>query len=142
MKMVAFFINNSLENDLETIMNEMNGTITQSHSSNSFHRLFWEQQMQGVKTRDKHQIRWHPAMIKWCLNLKLLSSSSYHAVRSSGLLVLPSEWTLRDYTHWMKAEPGLSDAVDNHLMAEAQIALIPEYMKHVCLQPEYTRYYN
>ena len=49
-------------------MNEMNSTVTQSHPSNSFQRLFWEQQLQAVRTRDNQQVRWHPAMIKWCLN--------------------------------------------------------------------------
>ena len=39
-------------------------------------------------------------MIKWCLNLKLLSTSSYHALRTSGFVTLPSERTLRDYTSY------------------------------------------
>ena len=129
----GIFINSFLERDLETIMNEMNSTVTQSHPSNSFQRLFWEQQLQAVRNRDNRQVRWHPAMIKWCLNLKLLSSSSYHALRSSGVMILPSERTLRDYTHWIKAQPGLSDAVDDQLMTQAQITVVPEYMKHICL---------
>lgn len=58
---------------------------------------------------------------------------SYHALRSSGVLILPSQQTLRDYIYWIKAEPGLTDAMDDHLMIQAQITVTPEYTKHVCL---------
>ena len=43
-------------------------------------------------------MRWHPRMIKWCLNIKLHSSAAYEAIRESGFISLPSSRTLRDYT--------------------------------------------
>ena len=43
-------------------------------------------------------------MIKWRLSLKYLSSSCYNALRSSNVIQLPSERTLRDYR---KAQPVL-----------------------------------
>ena len=55
---------------------------------------------------DPRQMKWHPTMIKWCLNLKLLSSSAYSAMRTSGFLTLPSERTLRDYVHYFQSRPG------------------------------------
>ena len=72
-------------------------------------------------------------MIRWCLSLKLLSSASYSALRSSNLLVLPSERTLRDYTHFIKAKPGFHPGIDEQLYREAKIDSIPEYQKYVCL---------
>ncbi len=72
-------------------------------------------------------------MIRWCLSLKLLSSGSYNALRSSGVVVLPSERTLRDYTHFVKAKPGFSPGIDKQLCREANIDSIPEHEKYVCL---------
>ena len=64
---------------------------------------------------------------------KLISSGAYDALRSSGILVLPSEWTLRDYTHWMKAASGFIEAVDKQLMDDAKIKDLQELLKFVCL---------
>ncbi len=58
------------------------------------------------------QMRWHPMMIRWCLNLKLLSSSAYHSLRTSGFIKLPSERTLRDYTNYFKSKEGFQPEVD------------------------------
>ena len=58
-------------------------------------------------------------MVHWCLNLKLLSPSAYSPLRSSGLLKLPSDRTLRDYTHWVKAKPRFQPEVDLQLQEEA-----------------------
>ena len=49
-------------------------------------------------------------MIKWCLSLKFALSSAYEALRSSGVVRLPSSRTLRDYTHFVKAHSGFSNS--------------------------------
>jgi len=67
------------------------------------------------------QIRWHPTLVKLCLHLKFLSSGAYHALRSSGVISLPSERTLRSYTHWIKAGTGFQQAVDDQLLKEMDI---------------------
>ena len=72
----------------------------------SIRRLFWQQQLQALSGKDSQQIRWHPIMVKWCLNVKLRSSSAYKAIQDSGFIKLPSERTLRDYTHWTKVSSG------------------------------------
>jgi hypothetical protein len=72
-------------------------------------------------------------MIRWCLNLKLKSSGAYGALRSSGVLVLPSERTLRDYTHWIKADSGFVNAVEKQMMDEVKMDSLPEFQKFVCL---------
>ena len=73
-----------------------------------------------MQLKDARQMRWHPMMIKWCMNLRMLSSSCYDALRSTRVLKLPSERTLQDYTHIVKAKPGLQD-VDEQLMKEAKL---------------------
>ena len=52
------------------------------------------------------------------MNLKLLSSSAYHCLSTSGFVKLPSERTLRDYTHVFKSTTGFQTEVDNMLREE------------------------
>ncbi len=59
-------------------------------------------------------------MIKWCVNLKLISSSAYNALRTSGFLKLPSERTLRDYS-------------DKQLLDEVNAKSLPPSRKFVGL---------
>ncbi len=63
----------------------------------TFRRIFWDQQLENAPQKNAKQYRRHPLMIKWSLNIHLMSSSAYHALRSSGFITLPSERTLRDY---------------------------------------------
>ena len=60
-----------------------------------------------------------------CL-LKLLSSAAYHSLRTSGFVKLPSEWTLRDYTHFIKSKSGFSSELDQFLADECQVQNWPE----------------
>lgn len=46
-------------------------------------------------------------MIRFALNLKYLSTSAYRAARLSGVINLPSERTLADYTHWSSPHGGV-----------------------------------
>ncbi len=53
--------------------------------------------------------------------MKFKSSSAYDALRSTGVLTLPSERTLRDYTHWMKGQVGFSSSLNRELIKEANV---------------------
>lgn len=61
-------------------------------------------------------IRWHPLMIRWCLFLRHQSSKAYETLRQSGCVHLPSQRTLRDYSHCVRAGAGFSDDVDQQLL--------------------------
>ena len=104
-------------------MNDNNDKIKMAYPEGSFARLFWEKQLKASLTDDMRQVRWHPCMIKWCLNLKLLSTSAYHALRTSGFVTLPSERTLRDYTSYFSNQPGFMNEIDNQLFAEVSPSL-------------------
>ena len=69
-------------------------------------------------------------MIRWCLNLKLLSSAAYHAMRSAGFIKLPSERTLRDYTHYFRSKTGFQEEVNDQLRKEAKVSDLPEPKKY------------
>ena len=104
--------------DLEQIMKGMTTEVRSQWEEGSFRRIFWEQQLEALKVKDSRQIRWLPAMIRWCLHLRFKSSGAYRSLRESGAVVLPSERTLIDYTHWCKRGAGFIPDVDELLLKE------------------------
>ncbi len=111
----------ALNSDFKAIMSEMSSKVHAECAEDSFKRVFWDQQLKAADVKDSRQVRWHPGIIKWCLHLKFISSGGYHALRRSGLIALPSERTLRDYTHWIRAGVGFIPEVDAQLVNEAKI---------------------
>ncbi len=93
--------------DLSSIMNEATPRIEKEFPVDSPQRIFWEQQLQYNSLANKRAIKWHPLVIRFALNLKYLSSTAYRAVRESGIIKLPSERTLTDYTHWTTPHSGV-----------------------------------
>ena len=93
--------------DVSAMFNELNQSVQDDFPEDSPQRVFWNQQKKYHSLKDKRQIRWHPLVIRFALNLKYLSTSGYRAVRQSGLISLPSERTLSDYTHWTKPNSGV-----------------------------------
>ena len=106
-------VDSELHSDFLHIMNENVDQIRKAYPENGFSRLFWDEQLKAASVKDPRQVRWHPILIKWCLNLKLLSSSAYHAMKTSGFLKLPSERTLRDYVHYFSNTPGFQKFISS-----------------------------
>ena len=96
-------VDSGLHEDLSSIVQENTKSV---HAAFPEQRVFWDQKIENSNKSDVRQYRWHLIMIKWCLNLKLISSAAYHAMRSTGFVTLPSERTLRDYTNYIKSLPG------------------------------------
>ena len=61
----------------------------------------------------------------------MLSGSAYDALRH--VLVLPSDRTLRDYTHYIKAGVGVQVDVTKQLMSEVNIDYLEDWQKYVAL---------
>lgn len=78
-------------------------------------------------------IRWHLLMIRWCLYLRHQSSKAYETLRESGCLHLPSQRTLRDYSHCVKAGTGFSVEVDCQLKKAINVETCPEWQKFVII---------
>ena len=119
--------------DLCSIIQSEAVKVKEAFPPDSFQRVFWEQQVDALSRKDARGMRWHPLMIRWCLYLRHRSPGAYETLRSSGCLVLPSQRTLRDYTHFVKASPGFSAEVDGQLMKAANIDSIEEWQKYVIL---------
>ena len=75
----------------------------------------------------------HDPVIQWCLYLHHLSSSAYELLRETGLVILPSQRTLRHYAYIAKATAGFSHEVDTQLAEAARIDSCPEREKHILL---------
>ena len=114
-------------------MNDGEDEVLAKFPEGSFQRLFWQQQKKASATPDKRGFRWHPLMIKWCLYLRHLSGKAYETIRESGCIRLPSQRTLRDYSHCVKASAGYSSDVDLQLIRAANILTCPEWHKFVIL---------
>ena len=56
-----------MQDNITSIMEETFDEVRKMNLEQSFRRLFWEQQLQAINAKDLRQVRWHPALIKWCL---------------------------------------------------------------------------
>ena len=117
--------------DFKAIMSKVSKEVHENCTEGSFKQLFWDHQVKATAVKDARQIHWHPSIIKWCLYLKFISSGGYHALCRSGLITLPSERTLRDYTHWLHAGVGFFPEVDVQLVKEANV--VSEKDKYIIL---------
>ena len=45
-------------------------SFIESLPEDSFQQLFWKQQCEAASKKNHCQMRWHPMMIRWCLDLK------------------------------------------------------------------------
>lgn len=72
----GILVDSELHQDLVAIV----GESQQALPNGSFRKLFWEQQVKALQNKDPRQRRWHLLIIKWRLNLKMMSSSAYHTM--------------------------------------------------------------
>ena len=93
--------------DVSAVVKELRQSVEANFPEESPQRIFWNQQKQYHQLKDKRQMRWHPLVVRFALNVKYMSTSAYKAVRQSGIISLPSEGTLSDFTHWTKLHSGI-----------------------------------
>ena len=94
--------------DCSRLMDELTPVVEQDFDSDTPQRILWQEQIKYNQLKKKQQMRWYPLIIHFTLNLLYSSRAAYHAVTSSGFISLPSERTLRDYSHWCKVGHGVS----------------------------------
>ena len=126
METTGVILDEETSSDFQQIMAEKDGHIAEQFPKDSFQAIFWEQQKKAFTKEgtQKKGIRWHPLMIKWCIYLRHQSSKAYEMLRESGL---PSQCTLRDYSHCVKAGAGFSVEVDRQLMEAANLRSCPAF---------------
>ncbi|XP_028394454.1 uncharacterized protein LOC114518646 [Dendronephthya gigantea] len=95
-------VNEALEKDILAIFADNPSIEVTPHM-----RVFWEQQRKLVAS-PKFGRRYHPQIIRFCLSLHAKSPAAYKELQESGILVLPSQRTLRDYRNFFKPKPGFN----------------------------------
>ena len=104
-------LDEEVHNELLVIMQQNSAELAKAFPSDSFRHLFWKQQFEAASKSNPKQMKWHPLMIRWCLSIKLKSSSAYESLYNLGIIQLPPQRTLRDYTHVIKPYSGFSNDV-------------------------------
>ena len=112
--------------DFSKIIADVTSVVEKEFPANSPQRIFWKQQLEYNSLQDKRQIKWHPLVLRFALNLRYVSPAAYRAVRGSGLIRLPSERTLVDYSHWTTPHVG----VQCEFIEELKAALDTELSSH------------
>ena len=84
-----------------------------------FMNLFWQEQKRPF-ARTNTGVRYHPMIIRFCLSLPSKSLSCYEELRNSGVLVLPSQWRLKDYRNAIKPKRGFQKEVLDVFKAETE----------------------
>ena len=125
------YLDSETSADLSEIMKEKEDSVLASLPQESFNHIFWEQQKKAASIKDPKGMRWHPAIIKWCIYLRHQSNKAYETLR--GCIRLPSQRTLRDYTHCTKAAAGfckqqLLQALESSKEHERMIILLLDEM--------------
>ncbi|XP_038062325.1 uncharacterized protein LOC119732793 [Patiria miniata] len=94
-------------------------------------RLLWEQQKESA-LKGK-QMRWHPAIIRWCIALQSKSSAGYGLLRDSGFLKLPHPSTLHSYSHFASLTTGLYASMLARIYQDWHLETVPEFERNVSL---------
>lgn len=94
--------------ELMDIVKESEDTFDKLFPAGSFRRLLWEQQKKVFGAKDRRQMRWHPALIRWAISVHPKTSSAYKLIRESGYLILPHLNTLYNYTLFTQPEAGIN----------------------------------
>ena len=128
-------LDDETSSDFISIMEEEDAGVESSFPPDSFQHIFWKHQLDSVARsgKKKNGVRWHPLMIKFCIYLRHVSSKSYEVLRQSGVIHLPSQRTLKDYTNCVKASPGFSHDVDAQLLSSINAKSCPSWHKLVIL---------
>ena len=130
---VEVHLNSDMHEDVCSIVKQEDNEVVKLHPEGSFQRMFWSQQLNASRVQKASAMKWHPLMIKWCLYLRYKSSGVYEALRESGCLKLPSQRTLRDYTHVVKAANGFTLDIDEQLVRVSKLLTLKEWQKCVAL---------
>ena len=85
-----------------------------------FMKLFWKEQQKYLNVSNSSIIRYHPMIIRFCLNRVAKSSSAYSNLRynskdGTGILVLLSLQALRDYKNYIKSQRGFNSQIIDDL---------------------------
>lgn len=94
--------------EIDHMVSSCSSELDKLLEENTPQKLLWESQKTALAKAKKNprSMRWHPAIIRWCVALYTKSPSAYKSIRDSKFIILPHENTLRDYIHYTDLQPG------------------------------------
>ena len=126
--------NNNLETEVEhfktslktegvEVTSDMHASMLKIMQDNepddSLQKLFWEEQVKAFQSGPKG-MRWHPMMLRLAILLHSRSPAAYDTLRNTGVLRLPGESTLKDYSNVYHPEPGFQKSALDELSKKAK----------------------
>ncbi|KAK3924130.1 DNA transposase [Frankliniella fusca] len=107
-------VHDELGEDFAKILNENTDKMSE------LEKLFRQQQADALKRRGaaSRTMRWHPAMIRLALHLRMLSPAAYDYLR--GVISLPSQRRLFDYSQFIDIQEGVQQELLEHLQHEIE----------------------
>ena len=100
---------------------------------NEAFKLMYEEQQKIFKAKDKRQMRWHPAIIRFCIAIYNKSSSTYNLIRNSPFLKLPHKSTLKKYMSFTTPQVGVNPEVLNFISTDWKLDELEQYKCNVTL---------
>ena len=111
------YVDTELDGDLRLTITENDKNVMEWYPEGSFQMVFWDQQKRAASLKHSRSMKWHTLFIKWCLYLRHVSGKGY-----TKCICLPSQRTLRDYTHYTTAVIEFSAEVDKQLRDAADMS--------------------
>jgi hypothetical protein len=108
-------VSKTQHDSLKTVLSEKVGAL-----NNPLTKLFWEEQLKAFSVKGKEGMRWHPMMVRLAILLHSRSPAAYDTLRKTGVLHLPGQSTLQDYTNVYKPSAGLSLSTINAIIKETK----------------------
>ena len=72
--------------DISQVMAGVSPVVECNFPFDAPQHIFWEQQRQYNSLKDKMQMRWHPLVVHFALNLKYLFGTTYQAIHQSDII--------------------------------------------------------
>lgn len=113
-KVMAAVKRDGVELDTE-LNNELEG-ILENCKLTDFQKILIDSQRKCASVKKKCGMKWHPAMIRFALNLKLTSSKTYNILQQ--YIQLPNNRTLFDYTNASKVVEGISNELVGNVVSK------------------------
>ncbi len=94
-------------------------------------RLLWQQQKESMKKGKG--MRWHPAIIRFCIALHSKSKAAYDLIRQSGFSCLPHPTTIHPYSHFGSITTGVNADLVKRISSDFISRGMPDHHRDITL---------
>ncbi|XP_072037405.1 uncharacterized protein [Amphiura filiformis] len=117
--------------EMKELAEAVEGDMKECMPEDSYQRLLWEEQRKMSKMKDARSMRWHPAVIKWCVALHAKSPAAYKMIRKSNFLKFQT--TLNCYTDFTECMEGYNLALLDRIWKDSNLQNEKQFKRNVSL---------